>query len=176
MFTLGIPAFAAEEETEITQELHEEIEEPTVTEEEILDIVTSDEFEKALEEEGIDADEFEEKLEDGDFVIVEDEEDLKEVLTDEQIEEIRKQEALSVFSVVKENALFGFVGLVMLPFVPVMIIVPLFGWVTSTIALASPLVVITLPIQFIGACVESIVKYVTFDDSPYRTELAWFMV
>ena len=39
IFTLGIPAFAAEEgaaeETEITQELHEENDAPEITEEEI---------------------------------------------------------------------------------------------------------------------------------------------
>lgn len=56
IFTLGIPAFAAEEETEITQELHEEIEEPTVTEEEILELLESEEVQEKLEEEGIDVD------------------------------------------------------------------------------------------------------------------------
>ena len=56
VFTLGIPAFAAEEETEITQELHEEIVEPTVTEEDILELLESEEVQEKLEEEGIDVD------------------------------------------------------------------------------------------------------------------------
>lgn len=158
IFTLGIPAFASDAETES----------PQITEEEILDIIQSEEFEEALEEEGVDAEEFEENIENGDYVIVEDEEDLREILTDEQIEEIRKQEALSVFGIVGENAFTGLMGLVMLPFVPVMLIVPVFGWVTSGVALMSPFVLISIPFQFIGACIESVVLYVNFDDGIYR--------
>ena len=138
---LGIPAFASDAETET----------PQVTEEEISDIIQSDEF-----------------IENGDYIIVEDEEDLKHILTDEEIEEIRKQEALSVFSVVKENAFTGLVGLAMLPFVPVMLIIPVFGWVTSSVAIASPFVLITIHFQFIGACIESVDAYVNFDDGIYR--------
>ena len=102
------------------------------------------------------------------YIIVEDEEDLKHIFTDEEIEEIRKQEALSVLSVVKENAFTGLVGLAMLPFVPVMLIIPVFGWVTSSVAIASPFVLITIPFQFIGACIESVDAYVNFDDGIYR--------
>lgn len=138
---LGIPAFASDSEAEI----------PQVTEEEISDIIQSDEF-----------------IENGDYIIVEDEEDLKHIFTDEEIEEIRKQEALSVFSVVKENAFTGMVGLAMLPFVPFMLIIPVFGWVTSSVAIASPFVLVTIPFQFIGACIESVDAYVNFDDSIYR--------
>ena len=138
---LGIPAFASDGEAEI----------PQVTEEEISDIIQSDEF-----------------IENGDYIIVEDEEDLKHIFTDEEIEEIRKQEALSVFSVVKENAFTGLVGLAMLPFVPVMLIIPVFGWVTSSVAIASPFVLITIPFQFIEACIESVDAYVNFDDGIYR--------
>ena len=138
---LGIPAFASDSEAEI----------PQVTEEEISDIIQSDEF-----------------IENGDYIIVEDEEDLKHIFTDEEIEEIRKQEALSAFSVVKENAFTGMVGLAMLPFVPFMLIIPVFGWVTSSVAVASPFVLITIPFQFIGACIESVDAYVNFDDSIYR--------
>lgn len=64
IFTLGIPAFAAEEEAESQQ----------ITEEEILDIVTSEEFVEVLEEEGYDVEEFEDKIESGDYEIVEDSE------------------------------------------------------------------------------------------------------
>ena len=138
---LGIPAFASDAETET----------PQVTEEEISDIIQSDEF-----------------IENGDYIIVEDEEDLKHIFTDEEIEKIRKQEALSAFSVVKENAFTGMVGLAMLPFVPFMLIIPVFGWVTSSVAVASPFVLITIPFQFIGACIESVDAYVNFDDSIYR--------
>lgn len=141
---LGIPAFASDAETET----------PQVTEAEILDIIQSDELG--------------ENPENGDYIIVEDEEDLKHIFTDEEIEEIRKQEALSVFSVVKENAFTGLVGLAMLPFVPVMLIIPVFGWVTSSVAIASPFVLITIPFQFIEACIESVDAYVNFDDSIYR--------
>ena len=141
---LGIPAFASDAETET----------PQVTETEILDIIQSEEFG--------------ENPENGDYIIVEDEEDLKHIFTDEEIEEIRKQEALSVFSVVKENAFTGLVGLAMLPFVPVMLIIPVFGWVTSSVAIASPFVLITIPFQFIEACIESVDAYVNFDDSIYR--------
>ena len=56
---LGIPAFASDAETET----------PQVTEEEISDIIQSDEF-----------------IENGDYIIVEDEEDLKHIFTDEEIE------------------------------------------------------------------------------------------
>ena len=160
-FTLGIPAFASEETDEI----------PVATEAEILDIIESEEFKDALEEEGVDVDEFEEKIEDGDYVIVEDEEDLREIFTDEEIEEIRKQEALSVFDVVGEDAKNGLIGLVMLPFVPVMLIVPVFGWVTSAAALMGPVRIIALPFQFIIACFEAIDIYVNFDDSIYRTDI-----
>lgn len=138
---LGIPAFASDSEAEI----------PQVTEEEISDIIQSDEF-----------------IENGDYIIVEDEEDLKHIFTDEEIEKIRKQEALSAFSVVKENAFTGMVGLAMLPFVPFMLIIPVFGWVTSSVAVASPFVLVTIPFQFIGACIESVDAYVNFDDSIYR--------
>jgi hypothetical protein len=141
---LGIPAFASDAEAET----------PQVTEAEILDIIQSDELG--------------ENPENGDYIIVEDEEDLKHIFTDEEIEEIRKQEALSVFSVVKENAFTGLVGLAMLPFVPVMLIIPVFGWVTSSVAIASPFVLITIPFQFIGACIESVDAYVNFDDGIYR--------
>ena len=141
---LGIPAFASDAETET----------PQVTEAEILDIIQSDELG--------------ENPENGDYIIVEDEEDLKHIFTDEEIEEIRKQEALSVFSVVKENAFTGLVGLAMLPFVPVMLIIPVFGWVTSSVAIASPFVLITIPFQFIEACIESVDAYVNFDDGIYR--------
>ncbi len=158
VFTLGIPAFASDGEAET----------PQVTEENVLDIIQSEEFKEALEEDGVDVDEFEDNIENGDFIIVEDEEDLREFFTDEEIEEIRKQEALSVFGLVGENAVTGLMGLVMLPFVPVMLIVPVFGWVTSGVALASPFVLISIPFQFIGACIESIVLYVNFDDSIYR--------
>ena len=158
-FALGIPAFASEEAEEI----------PAAREEEILDIIESEEFKEALEEEGVDVEDFEEKIEDGDYVIVEDEEDLREILTDEEIEEIRKQEALSVFDVVGENAKNGLIGLVMLPFVPVMLIVPVFGWVTSAAALLGPVRIISLPFQFIGACIEAIDIYVNFDYSIYTT-------
>ena len=64
-FTLGIPAFAAEEESET----------PRITQEEILDIVASEEFKETLEEEGYDVEEFEEKMENGDYEIIEDSED-----------------------------------------------------------------------------------------------------
>lgn len=64
MFTFGVPAFAAEETTET----------PQITEEEILDIVTSDEFKETLEEEGYDVEEFEEKIESGDYEIIEEDE------------------------------------------------------------------------------------------------------
>lgn len=64
IFTLGIPAFAAEEEAEAQQ----------ITEEEILDIVTSEEFKETLEEEGYDVEEFEDKIESGDYEIIEDSE------------------------------------------------------------------------------------------------------
>lgn len=65
IFTLGIPAFAAEEgaaeDAAITQELHEEndtpeITEPEITEEEIKEILDSEEVREELEEEGIDVD------------------------------------------------------------------------------------------------------------------------
>lgn len=158
VMTLGIPAFASDGEAEALQ----------VTEEEILDIVTSDDFKEALEEEGVDVEEFEENIENGDYVIVEDEEDLREILIDEQIEEIRREEALSAFAVVGENAFTGLIGLAMLPFVPVMLIVPVFGWVTSSVALMSPLILVSLPFQLIGACIESIVLYVNFDGSIYK--------
>lgn len=141
---LGIPAFASDAETET----------PQVTETEILDIIQSDELG--------------ENPENGDYIIVEDEEDLKHIFTDEEIEEIRKQEALSALSVVKENAFTGMVGLAMLPFVPFMLIIPVFGWVTSSVAVASPFVLITIPFQFIGACIESVDAYVNFDDGIYR--------
>ncbi len=157
VFTLGIPAFASDAETET----------PQITEE-ILDVIQSDEFKENLEDNGIDAEEFEENIGNGDYIIVEDEEDLKHIFTDEEIEEIRKQEALSVFSVVKENAFTGLVGLAMLPFVPVMLIIPVFGWVTSSVAIASPFVLITIPFQFIEACIESVDAYVNFDDGIYR--------
>ena len=141
---LGIPAFASDAETET----------PQVTEAEILDIIQSEELVG--------------NPENGDYIIVEDEEDLKHIFTDEEIEEIRKQEALSVFSVVKENAFTGLVGLAMLPFVPVMLIIPVFGWVTSSVAIASQFVLITIPFQFIEACIESVDAYVNFDDGIYR--------
>ena len=53
VMTLGIPAFASDGEAEA----------PQVTEKEILDIVTSDDFKEALEEEGVDVEEFEENNE-----------------------------------------------------------------------------------------------------------------
>lgn len=61
IFTLGIPAFAAEEgaaeDAVITQELHEDVENPEITEEEIKDILDSEEVREELEENGIDVDE-----------------------------------------------------------------------------------------------------------------------
>lgn len=62
IFTLGIPAFASDAETES----------PQITEEEIFDIIQSEEFEEALEEEGIDAEEFEENIGNGDYKIIDD--------------------------------------------------------------------------------------------------------
>ena len=61
IFTLGIPAFAAEEgaaeDAVITQELHEDVETPAITEEEIKDILDSEEVREELEENGVDVDE-----------------------------------------------------------------------------------------------------------------------
>ena len=156
----GVPAFATDEATPTDS---------TASEEEILEYIATEDFKENLEEEGVDVEEFEEKLGNGDYVIVEDEEDLKEILTDEQIEQIRKENALIPFEVVKENAVEGLMGLVMLPLVPVMLIVPVFGWVTAAAALVSPVMLITIPFQFIGACIESIDIYVNFDESIYRT-------
>ncbi len=64
VMTLGIPAFASDGEAEA----------PQVTEEEILDIVTSDDFKEALEEEGVDVEEFEENIENGNFEIIDNKE------------------------------------------------------------------------------------------------------
>lgn len=64
VMTLGIPAFASDGEAEALQ----------VTEEEILDIVTSDDFKEALEEEGVDVEEFEENIENGNFEIIDNKE------------------------------------------------------------------------------------------------------
>lgn len=64
VMTLGIPAFASDGEAEA----------PQVTEEEILDIVTSDDFKETLEEEGIDVEEFEENIENENFEIIDNKE------------------------------------------------------------------------------------------------------
>lgn len=64
VMTLGIPAFASDGEAEA----------PQVTEKEILDIVTSDDFKEALEEEGVDVEGFEENIENGNFEIIDNKE------------------------------------------------------------------------------------------------------
>ena len=93
-------------------------------------------------------------------------------LTDEEIEEIRKQEALSVFDSVAESASESLIGLLMLPLVPVMLIVPVFGWVTAGAALLSPLNLIAVPFRFVIACFEAIDIYANFDASEYQA-IAW---
>lgn len=60
-FTLGIPAFAAEEESAADE----------ITQEEILEIVQSEEFKDVLEEEGIDSEEIEGIIKEGDYTVVE---------------------------------------------------------------------------------------------------------
>ena len=154
----GMPAFATDEATPA---------DPTVSEEEILEYIETEEFKESLKEEGVDVEEFEEKLENGDYVIVEPGEDPEEILTDEQIEQIRKENALVPFEIVKENAVEGLMGLVMLPLVPVMIIIPVFGWLTAAAAIVSPVMLITVPFQFIGACFEAIDIYINFNPYEY---------
>lgn len=171
---IGAPAYATESPSQATPTDAEASDSPIISEENILETLESEEFREELEEEGIDVEDFEEKLENGDYVIVEDEEDLKEIFTDEEIEEIRKQNALTAFGTVKENAVGGLFGLIMLPFVPVMLIVPVFGWVTAGVSLMSPILLVTLPFQFIAACVDAVIIYVNFDDSEYRTESVEF--
>ncbi len=139
--TVGIPAFASEDEIFI----------PDITQEEIDD--SSD---------------VEEGEENGDLPAIED----NEPLTDEEIEEIRKEEALSAFDDLRDSATEALLGTLMLPLVPVMLIVPVFGWVTSATALLSPLVLISLPFQFLVACAEAIDIYVNFNASEYQTVLA----
>ena len=74
------------------------------------------------------------------------------LLTDEQIEELRKEAALSAFDEVTDSATQTFIALLMLPFIPVMLIVPVFGWVTSAAALMSPISLLMLPFKFFAAC------------------------
>lgn len=135
--SVGIPAFAVDEEITPPDSVGEEITDPSDTE----------------EGEG-----------DGDSPAVED----KEPLTDEEIEAIRKAEALSVFDSVRESATEGLLGLVMLPFVPVMLIVPVFGWVTSLAAITSPIVLLSVPFRFIIACFEAADIYANFDAGAYQ--------
>ena len=137
IFTVGVPAFAVDEE----------ILPPDVSQEEITGPSDTEEGE-------------------GDIVPPETEE--KEPLTDEEIEAIRKEEALSAFDGVRESATEGFMGLLMLPLVPVMLIIPVFGWVTSGAALMSPIVLASLPFKFISACVEAVDIYTNFDASEYQ--------
>ena len=136
-FTVGIPAFAADEE----------VVPPDITQEEVTDPSAPEDGEA-----------------DTDSPVIED----NEPLTDEQIEELRKEEALAAFDEVSGFATETFLGLVMLPFVPVMLIVPVFGWVTSAAALMSPISLIILPFRFFAACIEAIDIYVNFDASEYQ--------
>lgn len=71
--TLGIPAFATDGAATPTDA---QTENPEITEEEILDILQSEEVKDILEEEGVDIEEFEEDLENGDYIITDDPEEL----------------------------------------------------------------------------------------------------
>ena len=139
--TVGMPAFAFEEET-LT---------PDITQEEITDPSDSEEGDENADIPEVGED---------------------DPLTDEEIEEIRKEKALSAFDGVRESATESLIGILMIPFIPVMLIIPFFGWVTTGAALMSPIVLITLPVQFIIACVEAVEIYNNFDASEYQAIFA----
>lgn len=136
VFTFGIPAFASDAETES----------PQITEEEILDIIQSDEFEDALEEEGIDVEEFEENIENGDYEIIDD--DYEMTYEDKLLYVVSLSDELLVLSF-GSGALGGILGVVspglILVTIPVGIILFVCG--VGTIV-TSPVIALVAPDSF----------------------------
>lgn len=161
---LGMPAFATSESAASSDA---QTENPAVTEEEILDIMQSEEMKNILEEEGVSSEEVEEEIENGDYIVFEDREELEEYYSEEEIEALRKELALMPLEEVWQSFLSGMTCLVLLPAVPVMLIVPVFGWVTSAAVLVSPFLLISTPFQFIIACFKAIDVYINFDPYEY---------
>jgi hypothetical protein len=161
---LGMPAFATSESATPSDA---QTENPAVTKEEISDVLQSEEMKDILEEEGVSPEEVEEEIENGDYIVIEDEEELEEYYSEEEIEALRKELALMPLEEVWQSFLSGITCLVLLPAVPVMLIVPVFGWVTSAAVLVSPLLLISTPFQFIIACFEAIDIYINFDPYEY---------
>ena len=90
-------------------------------------------------------------------------------LTDEEIQQIRKENALAPIADVYENFKTNLVASLFLPIVPIALIVPVFGWIVSAAVLGAPFMVLLSPFQFIAACFEAVDIYVNFDASEYRS-------
>lgn len=146
VFTLGTSAFATEYEENP----------PEINQEEILDSDTSEE----VEEDETTDDEDEE---------YEEEEEERGPLTDEEIQQIRKENALAPIADVYESFTTNLVASLFLPIVPIALIVPVFGWIVSAAVLGAPFMVLLSPFQFIAACFEAVDIYVNFDASEYQS-------
>ena len=144
VFTLGTSVFATEYEENP----------PEINQEEILDSDTSEE----VEEDETTDDEDEEY-----------EEEERGPLTDEEIQQIRKENALAPIADVYENFKTNLVASLFLPIVPIALIVPVFGWIVSAAVLGAPFMVLLSPFQFIAACFEAVDIYVNFDASEYQS-------
>ena len=150
VFTLGTSAFATEYEAET----------PDINQEEILDPDTSEE----VEEDETTDEEYEEDEED-----FEEEEEERGPLTDEEIQQIRKENALAPIADVYESFTTNLVASLFLPVLPVALIVPVFGWIVSAAVLGAPFMVLLSPFKFIAACFEAVDIYVNFDASEYQS-------
>ena len=150
VLALGTSAFATESEAET----------PEINQEETLDSDNSEETEEDEKTE----DESEEDEEE-----YEEEEEERGPLTDEEIQQIRKENALAPIAEVYESFVSNLMASLFLPIVPVALIVPVFGWIVSAAVLGAPFMVLLSPFQFVAACFEAVDIYVNFDASEYQS-------
>lgn len=155
---------AEETDTEdnITEEqendLTETPDEPVISEEDILDFIQSEEIQDALEDAGVDSGDIEDEIENGNFEVI--------YITQEEFEQMRKDEAMSVFSEIA-----GLLGesaslLLLIPATPFFICVPFVGPFMLLIPLAAPVIFVASAVGMVFSPLISYCVYRNYELEP----------
>lgn len=145
-------------ENEAAEDEQESPELPEISEEDILDIIQSEEIQDALEDAGVDPGDIEEEIEDGNYEII--------YITQEEFEQMRKDEALSVFSEIA-----GLLGesaslLLLIPATPFLICVPFVGPFMLLIPLAAPVIFVASAVGMVFSPLISYYVYRNYELDP----------
>lgn len=131
---------------------------PVISEEDILDYIQSEEVQDALEDAGVDSEEIEEEIENGNYEVI--------YITQEEYEQMRKDEALSVFTeigtILGESAAL----LLLIPATPLFICIPFAGPFLLLIPLAAPVIFVASAVGMVFSPVISAFVYYNYELDP----------